>query len=462
MLLQSLLTKPTDARNLRIASLAVLVGALGFFTVASISQFARGRDGDFIHFYEAARAVLNNQDLYDSGPAKGYIYPPLFALVLTPLALLSREAAGVVWTVLNAAMLLVALLLLARECLRRFTPSPDPSPTLSHPRTFALSHFFSTPILLIAALGALLNIDKVRAVLSLGQSDALTLLLIVLALILQRTRPLLSGACLGLAFNIKYQAIIFLPYLLLRRRFKEAASMATTAALGLFIGVPIFGWDRNLNYLGRAFAGLLEMAGIRAQSVDAANIHSITWERSVSIVSASARLAHRLDSQLLTPAGVLLAAGLALALGWWMLSRHSLALFFKQRGGDLELSHPNSRVALLEWTGLLVAVLVFSPQTTNRHMFLLTFATVVAATILLTTNDARSRLLLVAGLIILWLGLTLPPGGETYRHALTTWRAIAGPSWCVLVMYFTLLWAGLRTLSHDPQETRPPGSVARN
>jgi hypothetical protein len=452
MILQRLLHKPTDARNLRIASLAVLVGALGFFTFASISQFARGREGDFVHFYEAARAVLNNQDLYESGPAKGYIYPPLFALVLTPLALLSREAAGVLWTILNAAMLLAALLLLAHESLRRFTASSTPSPALSHPRTLALSHFFPTPILLIAALGALLNIDKVRAVLSLGQSDALTLLLIVLALVLQRGRPILSGACLGLAFNIKYQAIIFLPYLLLRRRFKEAASMASTATLGLFIGTPIFGWDKNLNYLGRAFAGLLEMAGIRAQSADAANIHSITWERSVSIVSASARLAQRFNEQLLTPAGVLLVASLALALGWWMLSRHAIALFLRNRGGQLELSHPNHRVALLEWTGLLVAVLVFSPQTTNRHMFLLTFATVVAATILLNSRDARSRWLLVAGLVALWLGLTLPPGGETFRKALTTWRAIAGPSWCVLIMYFTLLWAGLRTL---PNETRP-------
>ncbi len=457
MLRTSLLSKPTDARNLRIASLAVLFGALGFFTIASISQFARGREGDFIHFYEAARAVLNNQDLYESGPAKGYIYPPLFALVLTPLALLSREAAGVAWTILNAAMLLGSLFLLARECLQRFTPSPAPSPAPSHARTLALSHFLSTPILLIAALGALLNIDKVRAVLSLGQSDALTLLLIVAALVLQRTRPLLSGACLGLAFNIKYQAIIFLPYLLLRRRFKEAASMATTAALGLFIGAPIFGWDRNLNYLGRAFAGLLEMAGIRAESGDAANIHSITWERSVSIVSASARLAERFQQQLITPAGVLLVAILALALGWWMLSRHSITLFFRDRGGDRELSQPNARVALLEWTGLLVAVLVFSPQTTNRHMFLLTFATVVAAAIILTTTHTRSRWLLIAGLVIMWLGLTLPPGGEKFREALTNWRAIAGPSWCVLIMYFTLLWSGLKTL----HQTRPSGSAPR-
>jgi hypothetical protein len=140
-----------------------------------------------------------------------------------------------------------------------------------------------------------------------------------------------------------------------------------------------------------------------------------------------------------------------------MLSRHSIALFFKDRGGDRELSQPNARVALLEWTGLLVAVLVFSPQTTNRHMFLLTFATVVAAAIILTTTHTRSRWLLIAGLVIMWLGLTLPPGGEKFREALTNWRAIAGPSWCVLIMYFTLLWSGLKTL----HQTRPSGSLPR-
>ncbi len=440
MLLTRLLAKPADARNLRIASVCLLIGCISFIAISAGSQFARGREGDFVHFYQAARAVKENQDLYLSG-TRGYIYPPLFAMLLSPLALLSREAAGVVWTILNALMIASALIILARESLRRF--APDQAATAANPTTT-----ISTPILLIAALGMLLNIDKVRAVLSLGQSDALTLLLIIASLVLQRTRPLASGALLGLAFNIKYQAIIFLPYLLLRRRYREAVAMLATALAGLFIGAPIFGWDRNLNYLGRAFAGLLEMAGIRPESLDGANIHSITWERSVSIVSAAARLAQYLDQRLITPLGVLLVASIALVIGWWMLSSHHIALFLKGRGGITETKQPNQRVALLEWAGLLVAVLVFSPQTTNRHMFLLTFATIIAATILLTSTHARSRWLLVAGLVVMWLGLTLPPGGDKFRQALTNWRAIAGPSWCVLIMYFTLLWAGLQTL-HD-------------
>src|SRR5262249_36278166 len=160
------------------------VGSLA--TQAAVA-FGRGTEGDFIHFYEAARAVRVGACPYDAG-SRGYIYPPLFAIFLTPLTFLGLAPASIAWTVFNAVMVVLAGWVLARETARRFD----------------LSLEWSAAFML--ACGLLLNADKVRAVLSLGQTDALTLLVLVLALAWQTRRPVLAGVLLGLAFNIKYQA----------------------------------------------------------------------------------------------------------------------------------------------------------------------------------------------------------------------------------------------------------------
>src|SRR5262249_25334670 len=156
--------------------------------------------------------------------------------------------ASIAWTVFNAVMVVLAGWVLARETARRFD----------------LSLEWSAAFML--ACGLLLNADKVRAVLSLGQTDALTLLVLVLALAWQTRLPVLAGVLLGLAFNIKYQAVIFLPSFLIRRRFAEAFGMLVSSAAGLLAGSLIFGWYRNADYLARAFAGLVEMAGIHPAS----------------------------------------------------------------------------------------------------------------------------------------------------------------------------------------------------
>ncbi len=461
----------------RIALVAFL-GVLLFFAVSSAKRFATDEKytGDFIHFYEAAKAVWNGTDLYDSG-TRGYIYPPLFAIVTSPMAVVSRQAAGAVWTCLNCVLIVGTIAMLAREVLIRLRAplvarsdsmhGSDDKPASSTPGLsesssegpgkparvgaleFEFSSLWSTPshigalFAVTCALGVLLNVDKVRAVLSLGQTDALTLCLLTLALCVQRRWPVVSGVCLGIAFNIKYQAVIFLPYLLLRKRWKEAGAMVVSATAGLLSGTLVFGWERNSQYMSRAFAGLLEMAGAKPVAGNSADIHSITWERSVSLVSAAARLAERMGQSAITPIGVAIIACVVVALGWWILAKNGSSLFVG-RGGDSEV-RDNAGVAMLEWAGLITGVLVFSPQTTNRHMFLLTFATVIAAAVLLTTKHAKSRLVLLCGIATFWLGLTLPPGKQ-FPEALKMWRAIGGASWCVLVMYFALLHAGLTLL----------------
>jgi hypothetical protein len=415
---------PRGRRRAVVVAWLVVLALLGGLGGAAAGAFARGTDGDFVHFYEAAKAVRTGTDLYESG-SRGYIYPPLPAIVMAPLSLVPQATAAVVWTGLNVLFVVAGGWLLARETLRRLDPHAA----------------WCTACIL--ALGLVINADKLRAVLALGQTDALTFFLLALALTCQDRRPGLCGLALGLAFNIKYQAVVFIPYFLVRGRWRELGGMLGAAAGGLLAGSLVFGWDRNLNYLGRAFAGLLAMVGVGGPGEGTARISSITWGRSVSIPSALARLGEAHGwSDLFVPGTALAAAAAALALAWWVMARWRVPLL-AGRGGKRDATADRAVPVLLEWVGLVVGVLVFGPQTTVRHLFLLTVATIPAAALLLLRRPGVRRGRLFLGVVVLAAGLSLPPGGRPWAQATDTWRGVAGPAWCALVMFFALLSTGL-------------------
>jgi hypothetical protein len=66
---------------------------------------------DFSVYYTAARAVLEGADPYAlEGPSgRPFLYPPAFAVLLIPLAVLPHAAAAVLWTALSFAAVLGSL-----------------------------------------------------------------------------------------------------------------------------------------------------------------------------------------------------------------------------------------------------------------------------------------------------------------------------------------------------------------
>ncbi len=404
----------------------VMLGTVILLT--TIGALALRGVGDFTHFYNAGRAVLDGSDIFASG-TRGYIYPPLFAITFAPFALLPKAAAGVLWVVCNGVLLVASTIALAREVLHRFGSVATPE-----------------RIWTVAALGLVFHAARAAEVLKLGQSDVVIFALIVLALTQQKQRPWLCGVALGVAVNIKYQAIAFLPYFLLRARWREAAWMVVATGAGLLSGSVIFGWARNTEYLAQAFSGLLEMAGLRERTTGAAEIHPLAWERSVSLLSTGARAAERFGWRWATIALPAIAAAGTAAIAAAMCSCRRVGIF-KGRGGDRESHGALAAASLLEWVGVVSMVLVLSPQTTIRHLFLLLLGTTVAAGLLVlrstTPGSRRPRWVLIAGLVVLIFGLVLPPGGPQFKEALTWWRAVGGPSWCVLVFLCCLLWDGL-------------------
>jgi hypothetical protein len=418
---------------------ALIAGALiaaAALVIGAASRIGHGRLGDFTHFYAAAEAVRAGADVRESGEG-GYIYPPLFAFLLQPLTLISQDRAAMVWLGLNAGLLFLSTVLASAQGAARFAPVRAGHATL-----------------VLASVGFLLTLDKTRATLNQEQTDSLVLLGFVLALVWLERRPALAGLAIGFAANIKYLSLITLPYLLIRRRWAAASWAAGSTIAWALLPAVSLGWAENLRALSGSLAGLMRAVGLAGGS-GAANIHPADWHLSLSVTSAVSRLVGPEAPALVKGVAVML-VGLAV-LG-------VAGAVYKARGRSLigrePAETPSGRAATaLEWCGLIVASLAFGPQTTGRHLVLLLAVHPFAAAIFLRPGPLAQRGLLVAGVVLLQLGMVLPPGGKAFEAALDSWRAVGGASWCMLAMYMAMLWVGLpQGEHHAPKPAADPST----
>ena len=423
----------SDARRARVLQ-CLAAGVLVVLAFLTVKAYLEGETGDFIHFYDAARAVWKGEHIYTYGEldteVNWYAYLPLFAVMLAPLALLPMSVAGAIWALVNVAMLSVMLIVAARECISRLELPA---------RSGAVA-----AIMLVAMLPLL---DKLRQDLELGQSDILVGLCMVLGLAWADRRPVLAGIVLGIATNVKLQGLIFLPYLIVRGRWRQAASLVGSSVLFALGGSLIWGWERNLDYLRVSLGGVASVFGVEAQDSE---LWGLTWNRSVSIPSVAGRATEAMALPgATTIALTLLAAGLLFALGWWMFRAHGFALF-RGRFAKADIDAPARGLVLLEWSGLIVAALAFSPQTSPRHFIPALLVTSVAAGLLVTRPPSWRNVPLLTALILFGATMVLPPGGQQFDDAVRVWRAIGGPMWGLLVCYMVTLHAGLAWLKNRP------------
>jgi len=289
--------------------------------------------------------------------------------------------------------------------------------------------------------------DKARGELQMGQTNALMLLMLTLALAWLDRRPTLAGLALGFAFNIKYLPIVFLPYLLVRRRWAAAGAFVGGIALFSFLPAVWVGWSRNLHYLRTAYSGVLNVFGINT-GVAARN--NVAAGFSQSITSAMARWLgpDNGGSTILALAAAAAVGCACVAIAAWMYRRNRIPILAWPSANE-QTRQPYAATIVLEWSALIIAALVFSPQTNSRHMFLLLLVDIAAAALILLPRpiapDGKpiSRVPVIIGILVMLAGVTLPPGGiDSFIHLNDQWRNIGGPAWCMLVMGAALLWTG--------------------
>lgn len=395
------------------------------YVIIDLHRINKNHFGDFRHFYYAARAILDDADLYTSG-THGYLYPPFVAFLYTPVARLPYAWAARVMLVVNAAMGLGAALLIAGEFAERFDVA-DPG---------QITYF-------AALAGVLLDLDKVRGGLQMFQTNALMLLMFALSVRWLDHRAWLAGGPLGVIMNIKYLSLPLLPWLIIRRRYRTAAGMVAGTVIFAMLPALISGWHQNLHNLGVAYGGLLHMVGIGGIA-EQANVDPITAWFSISLTSAMARLT--IFDPTMTKAVVYIAivALIVMAVIVLIYRRDNLPLLQWPPLSVQRTAQPWRALIGIEFTSIVIATLCFSPQTNMRHLFLCLLLTIPAVLLIASPHGGQSRASLAIAMIFMLLGFILPPGDQVHtgRRWLVLWIGVGGPCWCLLVALLAFVSAG--------------------
>jgi Glycosyltransferase family 87 len=426
---------------------AVLIGT-------AVPTFLRTWSGrkypdDFEVVYSAARAMSNRVDIY-AGTAGMYIYSPFLAFIFQPLAALPERAAANVWLVLSATIIFAASIIAARKVAESWRLSPkETDPSIPW---------------LISATALLLSSAKVRSDLYLGQTDCLIVIGLAGVLWWIDRRPLLAGVAVGATANIKYLALIFVPYFLIKRNYR--AAIASIVSFFLFFTLPVVevGLRSMKIYAINAIAVLTKViGGVELMNLAATGrsqkpvVNSAAWNNSVSLTSSVLRFtrSHGIsDSIAVTLIVVLLAVVVT-----------SIVLIGRQKGVDLlkpttaKTASRHGEAATIDWAALIVLALVFSPQTTSRHMILLVLVYTVGMGIVFAQKRNSLRIVLIASMVATSVALVLPFRETGFHPSLISLKSIGAASWCALLLILSMAWVGSRTISEAASAVESPAVI---
>jgi alpha-1,2-mannosyltransferase/arabinofuranan 3-O-arabinosyltransferase len=230
------------------ASLWMQVGYMAG-TLERISTRSMEIHVDFDSFWRSARAMLEGQDIYDTGVTLVNLNPPLWTALISPLGLLEPLTAYRVF-VLISLVIVVAYLAWTVEELRL-----RPGWTA----VGVVMLLLSSPMLATLALG------QVYPVLALG--------LVAAWVADRRERQEISGVALGLVVALKPSLLPVLLWPLVRRRWRALSAAVVSGAVATLVGAIAVGPGATLDYIGV----------LRDRSVSA------YWDNA-SLPSAAARL----------------------------------------------------------------------------------------------------------------------------------------------------------------------------
>ena len=241
-------TATTVARSRMLAvglvAVAVTVGVMLVVTLAGTD--AAGLLGDLDIYRGAVNTALAGQDLYSytythpTVHGLGFTYPPFAALVLLPVALLDSVPAKVIWTALTFVVTVGAILLLVRASGRGVVAgSADRAQRLAWIAGLAIPVMLSYPFLHNLIVGQV------------------SLFVVALALFDHLLPRRWQGSLVGVAAAIKLTPLVFLPYYLVTRQWRQAAVctgtfvVATALAWLVLPGASLAYWTEKLWQTGR-------------------------------------------------------------------------------------------------------------------------------------------------------------------------------------------------------------------
>lgn len=221
-------------------ALGLILAIVGWiYTFAKVAS-GMERPSDFSAYYLAGRAYQLGLDYYQRdtieslGAAAGlrgdfgpYLYPPLFAAAVSPLAALDYASARWLWAAVCLFCLLVALALTQRAA------------------GVALPPGWRGPVLGLVAFFPPVADDALK-----GQVTCVLLLLLAGAwLAQQRGQSWLSGALVAVAVAVKLAPALLLVHFALRRDYRALAAGALAALALVGASLVIAGPNQNVTYV---------------------------------------------------------------------------------------------------------------------------------------------------------------------------------------------------------------------
>lgn len=371
-------------RNLWIAVGVILVTAIYVVRIADQMQ-------DFEVYYQAAARAMTAEPLYraDDGHYQ-FKYLPAFAVVAIPLAALPDPAARAAWFAVSIALLVVLLRLSLA--------------LLPQQRLTAAALIGATVVLLLKFYA-----HEVQ----LGQVNILMAVLVAGAAYQMRTGgEAAAGLLIAAAIVVKPYAVLFLPYLVARR--KPASVLAAVAGLALALLLPavVYGFGGNIALLHHWWT-----------TVTTTTAPNLVDYNNVSALSVFTRM--------LGPGRLaeVLALGMAAAL-----LASAAVVFFKRRG----VRFPEG----LEVALLLTMMPILSPQGWD-YVFLLSTPAVMYLVNYADELPGHARTAVTAALLIIAFSLFDLMGRAAYR-VFMSWSVI---TWCYLVVMAGLVTLRLRKVA---------------
>jgi len=207
------------------AEKGLIIGvAAAILQVYAAFRFGVASESDFAIFQGTTARFLDGSRMYS--PESFDFTPPVFHVLLLPLARLDPGIGYLIWTAVNVAIACIVFHMVLRVVPAAWTRRN-----------------------LIAAW--VVNAAGVQMTLRLGQVSWIVALLVTCAWIAARSsRPVIAGAWTGLAIAFKPFLLVAVPVFVVRRQWKSVLSCVLTATASCALSVLVFGREAFADWIG--------------------------------------------------------------------------------------------------------------------------------------------------------------------------------------------------------------------
>ncbi len=205
----------------------------------SLSKISTTLAPDFSVFYEAARGLITQKNIYTLPMYTGFGYPPFTLLPFIPLLIFPYKVAQVIWVVLSFTLFLYAISLSGQVIGKKAT-------LLAYCLIFSFA-FLAFPT---------------KFTLGMGQVNIVALTFFLGSILAnQKKLTVKSGILLGLTLIIKPHLFLFMPIYLLAKKWKQVGIASLIVLLGVCITGVFFGWGLYEFYFRVTVPPLMAFAG---------------------------------------------------------------------------------------------------------------------------------------------------------------------------------------------------------